>query len=251
MKALVCISRTPDTTAKIAFTETKQSFNETDIQWIVNPYDEWYALGKALDLKQEGKLTQVDLLMVGNAAAEVVLRKAIALGGDEVFRIDDNPNDSLSTAKLIVAFLKDKNYRLILGGKETIDYNAGSVMPMVAALLKLPFIGQIHQLDIKDDTLLFTHRILGKTQQGELKNTNAVCSCQKGLSHQKLPNMKGVMAARTKKIEVLSYPKATAHTTIQSMSVLLKDKHTQWIDPTQPKEVLQILKNKHKLDINV
>src|SRR5450432_1785128 len=88
MKILVCISKTPDTTAKIAFTDNNTKFAEAGIQFILNPYDEWYALVRAIELKEANPDTQIHLINVGGADAEPIIRKALALGGDEAIRIN-------------------------------------------------------------------------------------------------------------------------------------------------------------------
>ncbi len=53
MKILVCISKTPDTTAKIAFTDNNRKFVTDGVQWILNPYDEWYALVRAIEIREK------------------------------------------------------------------------------------------------------------------------------------------------------------------------------------------------------
>ena len=124
MKILVCISKTPDTTAKIAFTEGNTKFDENGVQWIINPYDEWYALVRAIELKEKDPNAIIHLITVGSADAEPIIRKALALGGDEAIRIDSNSNDSFYVAKQIAAIAKEGSYDIIFTGKETIDYNS-------------------------------------------------------------------------------------------------------------------------------
>ena len=82
MKILVCISKTPDTTAKIAFTDNNTKFDSNGVQWIINPYDEWYALVRAIELKEKDASTTIHLCTVGAADTEPIIRKALALGGD-------------------------------------------------------------------------------------------------------------------------------------------------------------------------
>ena len=134
MKILVCISKTPDTTAKIAFTDNNTKFSEAGVQFIINPYDEWYALVRALELKETLNAT-VHLITVGGADAEPVIRKALALGGDEAFRVDADSHDSYFIASQIAAHAQQENYDLIFTGKETIDYNGSSIGGMVAELV--------------------------------------------------------------------------------------------------------------------
>jgi electron transfer flavoprotein beta subunit len=140
MKILVCISKTPDTTAKIAFVEGNTKFDETGVQWIINPYDEWYSLVKAIELKEKDPSVIIHLVTVGGADTEPIIRKALALGGDEAIRINNITNDSLTVAQEIGAIAKEGAYDLIFTGKETIDYNSASIGSMLCALLDINFI---------------------------------------------------------------------------------------------------------------
>src|SRR5215208_5499432 len=127
MKILVCISKTPDTTAKIAFTDNNTKFAEAGVQWIINPYDEWYALVRAIELKEKDAATIIHLINVGGPDTDPIIRKALALGGDEAIRINTQPLESYQVAAQIAEVARQGNYDLILTGKETIDYNGGAV----------------------------------------------------------------------------------------------------------------------------
>ena len=183
MKILVCISKTPDTTAKIAFTEGNTKFDENGVQWIINPYDEWYALVRAIELKEKDPATIIHLVTVGSADAEPIIRKALALGGDEAIRIDVNSNDSFFIAKQIAAVAKEGNYDLIFTGKETIDYNSASIGSMLSALLDLPFVSLANQFNCDGNTATVRREIEGGEETCEL-NLPAVISCQKGMAEQ-------------------------------------------------------------------
>ncbi|MEO8582630.1 MAG: electron transfer flavoprotein beta subunit/FixA family protein, partial [Flavitalea sp.] len=139
MKILVCISKTPDTTAKIAFTDNNTKFAEAGVQWIINPYDEWYALVRAIELKEKNPNTIIHLVCVGTADVEPIIRKALALGGDEAYRVNASSTDTYYISAQIAEIAKQGNYDLIFTGKETIDYNSSSVGGMVAELLDIPF----------------------------------------------------------------------------------------------------------------
>src|SRR5438045_3634138 len=151
MKILVCISKTPDTTAKIAFTDNNTKFAEAGVQWILNPYDEWYALVRAIELKEKDPSIVLHLVTVGGADCDPVIRKALALGGDEAIRINAEPGDSFYVASQIASVAKQGSYDLILTGKETIDYNGASVGGMLATLLDLPFISLAAKLELDGD----------------------------------------------------------------------------------------------------
>ena len=131
MKILVCISKSPDTTSKIAFTDGNTKFDENGVQYIVNPYDEWYALVRALEIKETSG-GNVTIITVGTAADDAVIRKALAIGADDAVRVDAEANDAYFAAAQIAAYAKANNFDLILTGKETINYNGSQVAGMIA-----------------------------------------------------------------------------------------------------------------------
>ena len=94
MKLLVCISQAPDTTSRIAFTNDDREFDSNGVQYIVNPYDEWYALVRAIELKEQqgGSVTTIT---VGGAQCDPTIRKALAIGADDAVRIDSEPTDAM------------------------------------------------------------------------------------------------------------------------------------------------------------
>lgn len=202
MKILVCISKTPDTTAKIAFADNNTKFAEAGVQWIINPYDEWYALVRAIELKEADPSTTIHLVTVGGADAEPIIRKALALGGDEAIRINANPADPYLVATQIAEVAKSGGYDLVLTGKETIDYNNGAVGGMLAELLDAPYIALATNLQIAGNTATVKREIEGGEETLEV-SLPIVVSCQKGMAEARIPNMRGIMAARTKPLKVV------------------------------------------------
>lgn len=215
MKILVCIAQAPDTTSKIAFTDNNTRFNEQGVTYIINPYDEWYALVRALELKEAGVASEIHLVTVGNAGAEAVMRKALALGGDQAYRINTESHDTYVVAAQIAEFAKDKGYDLILAGKESIDYNNASVGATIAGALDYNFVGFATGLNVESATATIKREIEG----GEETDTAAlplVVSCQKGMAEARIPNMRGIMAARTKPLNVVEPAAIDALTEIVS-----------------------------------
>ncbi|MGN6162985.1 MAG: electron transfer flavoprotein subunit beta/FixA family protein [Flavisolibacter sp.] len=211
MKILVCISKTPDTTAKIAFTDNNTKFAEAGVQWIITPYDEWYALVRAIELKEADASTVIHLVNVGGADAEPIIRKALALGGDEAIRINTEPLESYSVAEQIAAIAKQGGYDLILTGKETIDYNGGAVGGMLAELLDLPYVANATNLQVSGRTATVKTEIEGGEETVEVA-LPLVLSCQKGMAEARIPNMRGIMAARTKPLKVVEPVQADSFT---------------------------------------
>ncbi len=202
MKILVCLTKAPDTTTKIAFTDSDTRLNDAGVQWIINPYDEWYALVRALELKEASVATDVHLMTVGKADTEPVIRKALALGGDEAIRIDAESNDSFYIASQIAAYVKANAYDLILTGKESIDYNNASIGAMLAEMLDMPYVSHVAKLDIAEAVATVNREIEGG-EETDSCSLPLVISCQKGMAEARIPNMRGIMAARTKPLKVI------------------------------------------------
>lgn len=203
MNIVVCISSVPDTTAKINFVDNDSKFDDNGVQFVINPYDE-FGLTKAILLKEKhgGKIIAIT---VGEQKVEPVIRKALAIGADEAIRINHTPKDSFTTAYHIAEYLKSNSYDLIITGRESIDYNGGAVGGMVAELLSLPFINACNGLNFSDGIVQITREIDGGKEKLSAK-LPLIIGGQKGLvqeSELRIPNMRGIMQARTKPLSVI------------------------------------------------
>ena len=245
MKILVCISKTPDTTAKITFADNNTKFAADGVQWIINPYDEWYALVRAIELKEADAATVIHLVTVGGPDCDPIIRKALALGGDEAFRVNSDSPDSFSIASQITEVAKKGNYDLVFTGKETIDYNGSSIGGMVAELLDLPFVSYAAKFDLEGTTAVVLREIEG----GEETNKVAlplVVSCQKGMAEQRIPNMKGIMGARSKPLHVVEPVAVDALTSIASFELPPAKAGVKLVSPEHPEELVRLLHEEAK-----
>ncbi|MGB3588290.1 MAG: electron transfer flavoprotein subunit beta/FixA family protein [Tunicatimonas sp.] len=199
MKILVCITHVPDTTSKVSFTDNNTKFDPTSVQYIIGPYDD-YSLARAIELKEQhgGSVTVIN---VGEAETEPTIRKALAIGADDAIRINANPTDSFFVAQQIASVVKDGAYDLILMGRESIDYNGGQVHGMVGELVGMPSISPVMQLDIEGDTAKLAREIEGGKEQLEVK-LPFIAGCQEPIAEWKIPNMRGIMMARKKPLDV-------------------------------------------------
>jgi len=203
MKILVCISSVPDTTAKINFTADKSAFDKNGIQWVINPLDE-FALTKAIKL-QESQGATVTVINVGDAGTEPVIRKALAIGANDAVRVNIEAKDSYSTAKEIAKIAQEGDYDLVIAGKESIDYNGGAVPGMVAQILNQPFVNACVGLEVNGGEATAVREIEGGKETISVK-LPAVIAGQKGMVEEKdliIPNMRGIMSARTKPLQVV------------------------------------------------
>lgn len=246
MKILVCISKTPDTTAKIAFVDNNTKFATDGVQWIINPYDEWYALVRAIELKEADPATSIHLVNIGGADSEPIIRKALALGGDEAIRVNSEESDSFFVATQIAAIAKDGAYDLVFTGKETIDYNGSSIGGMVAEILGTDYISHATKFDLQDGKAVVTREIEG----GEETDKAAfplVVSCQKGMAEQRIPNMKGIMGARTKPLKVVDPVACDSMTSVVSFELPPAKAGVKLVSADNPEELVKLLHEEAKV----
>ncbi len=242
MKILVCISKAPDTTAKIAFTDGDTKFDESGVQFIVNPYDEWYALVRGLELK-EANGGSVTVLNVGGADSDPVIRKALAIGADDAVRIDAETTDALYVAKQITNYAKEQGYDMILAGKETIDYNGSQVAGMVAELMDAPYVSLSSKLDMNGNTATIEREIEGGVEVIEV-NTPFVLSAAKGMSEARIPNMRGIMAARSKPLTVVPASEGSNSTVVKGFTLPAAKSGCKLVDSAE--ELVDLLHNEAK-----
>jgi len=245
MKILVCISRTPDTTTKIAFIDNNTKFETNGVQWIINPYDEWYALVKAIEIKEANPDTVIHLVHVGLQENEPIIRKALALGGDEAFRIDTDTTDPYFIAFQIASMAKDQGYDIILTGKETIDHNNGSMGGMIAAIMDINYVGLATKLELENNLAVVNREVDGGEEILE-SPFPLLISCQKGMADPRIPNMRGIMAARTKPLTILEAIEAEVFTETVSFSLPAKKAGITMIPADMPELLVKLLREEVK-----
>ncbi len=244
MKILVCITNVPDTTSKISFTENNTKFNPAGVQFIIGPYDE-YALSRAIELKETlgGSVT---VLNVGEIDTEPTIRKALAIGADDAIRVNAFPKDAQFVAAQIAAIAKNEKYDLILMGRESIDFNGGLVHGLVAELLGIPSVSPIMKLDIEDSIAKMAREIEGGKEYVEVP-LPLVAGCQEPIAEWKIPNMRGIMSARTKPLTVVE-PIATENSlTLLAYELPPSKGACKMIDAATPELLFDLLKNEAKI----
>ncbi len=245
MKILVCISKVPDTTAKIAFTDNQTKFDTKGVQFIINPYDEWYALVRALELK-EANGGNVTVLNVGTAENDPTIRKALAIGADDAVRVNMDPKDALTTASQISSYATKNGYDLVFTGKETIDYNGSQLGGMIAAQMDLPYVSYASKLDMNGNTATIERDIQGGKEVIEV-DAPFVLSAAKGMAEARIPNMRGIMAARSKPLNVIEPIEAEDVTEVVSYELPAAKGDCKYVDAGNPAELLELLRNEAKI----
>jgi electron transfer flavoprotein beta subunit len=242
MKILVCISHVPDTTSRISFTENQTRFDSTGVQFIIGPYDD-YALARAVELKETHQAS-VTVLCVGGPETEPTIRKALAIGADDAIRVNLDPADSLQTASCIAA--QASGYDLILTGRESIDHNGGVVHAMIGAILGIPSVSPVMKLDITDGKATMVREVEGGKQTVECP-LPLVAGCQEPIAEWKIPNMRGIMGARTKPLKVVEPASVAPGSNPVSFELPPAKGAVRMIEAGQEKELVNRLKTEAKV----
>ncbi len=243
MKILVCISHVPDTTSKINFTDNNTKFDSNGVQFIIGPYDD-YALARAIEIKEASGAT-VTVINVGLAETEPTIRKALAIGADDAIRVNAEPTDSFFVAAQIAEQAKS-GYDLILMGRESIDYNSGVVHGMVGEMLGMPSISPVMKLEIEGNTAKLAREIEGGKEFLEV-NLPFVAGCQEPIAEWKIPNMRGIMSARTKPLTVVEPIAFDSGVKLQKFELPPPKGSVKMISPDNVGELVTLLKNEAKV----
>lgn len=238
MKILVCISNVPDTTSKITFSDDRTHLNTSGIQFIVNPYDE-IALSKAIELTENDNGT-VTVINVGEASTEPTIRKALALGADEAVRVNAYPRDAWFVAKQIAHFAQDKHFDLILTGRESIDYNGTQVASFIGELLQIPSISIAKKLDITTDHATVEREIEGGKEVISV-SLPIIVGTAEGVAEPKIPNMRGIMSARTKPLNILEAIDVDRLSTIVKYETPSPRGTVTLVDASEPEKLVELL----------
>jgi electron transfer flavoprotein beta subunit len=244
MKILVCMSVVPDTTTKISFIENNTRFNTQGVQFIINPYDE-LSLTKAIELVEKNGGT-VTVATVGLSDTEPVLRKALAIGANDAIRINVEPKDGFQVATLLSDIIKTNSYDLVLTGRESIDYNGGQIGGLLAELLSWPSVNVCTKIEFENGNMHFERDIDGG-RQNVTSSLPVVASAQKDLCEPRIPNMKGIMAARTKPLTVIEPNSNDLGTEFYQFENPVAKQAIRLIDANDAGELINILKNEIKI----
>ena len=247
MKILVCISHVPDTTSKINFTENNSEFDTNGVQFIINPYDE-FSLARAMWFKEK-QAANVTVITVGDASTEPSLRKSLAIGADQAIRVNAKPTDGLYTAQQIAAVAKENAYDLILAGRESIDYNGAMIPGMLAGLLDYNFVNACIGLEIENGVATILKEIDGGTET-LTSDLPLVIAGQKGLVEEKdlrIPNMRGIMTARSKPLQVVEPIDFEAATEAKSFEKPLEKSACKMIDSSDIDGLIDLLHKEAKV----
>ena len=243
MKILVCISNVPDTTTKITFTDNTQ-FNQAGVQFIVNPYDE-IALARAIELRDGGN-GSVTVIHIGEVNTEPTIRKALAIGATDAVRVNAIPKDAYFVAKQIAEYAKDKDFDLILTGRESIDYNGSKVTAMLGELLDIPSVSIIKKINIEGNTGVVEREIEGGKEVLSIPFP-FIAGTAEGVAEWKIPNMRGIMSARTKPLVVIEPVAIEQNVHIVKFETPAPRGSVKLVDASEPQKLVELLHSEAKV----
>lgn len=200
MKIAVCVSLVPDSTTKVRISETGKSIDENGVSFIINPYDE-FAVEEALRIKEKNG-GEVIAVAFGTDKAKEVVKKAFQMGADKgvLIKSDTADFDSYSVSKNLAEYLKTENPDLIFFGKQSIDFDGLLIPSMVSELLNIPSISVVVKLELSGNKVTAEREIEGGKEIVE-SPLPVIIAAQKGLNDPRYPNLKSIMAAKSKPIE--------------------------------------------------
>lgn len=248
MKLLVCISNVPDTTTKIKFTDNSTRFDSTGIQWIINPWDE-LALTRSVELKEEGAnpIAEVVVINVGTIETEPTLRKCLAIGADKAIRIDTIPKDAFHVAEQIAGYVQTNNFDFIICGIESDDYNSSSVGGMIAEFLDIPSLSSVSDINFDAGVATLERDVAVGKEYVQVEGPS-VLIVQKGFAKEpKIPNMRGIMMARQKPMEVIAARESDALTEFLNFKLPEPKAKVKMIDPENMTDLVNLLSTEAKV----
>ena len=247
MKILVCISHVPDTTSKINFANGDSEFDTNGVSFVINPNDE-FGLTRAIWF-QEQQGANVTVVNVGGPETEATLRKALAIGANEAIRVNANPTDGFFVAKQLAEVIKTGGYDLVIAGKESLDYNGGMVPGMIAGITGMNFLNSCTDIKV-DGTSVTASREIDGGKETVSTALPLIIGGQKGLVEEKdlrIPNMRGIMTARTKALTILEPVDASVNTKAVKFEKPAPKSAVKLISPDNLDELISLLHNEAKV----
>jgi electron transfer flavoprotein beta subunit len=205
MNLIVFLIQVPDTATRIRIGADSKKIDETDVTWVISPYDE-FALEEALRIKEKKGAGKVTVISLGPERVSTSLRNALAMGADDAVHISDpafKESDAFATAKILATAVKNRPFDILFFGKMGVGLDQSQVPSMVAELLDLPQVTQIAKLEIGEGKIIAHREIEGATETVEC-SLPVVLAAEKGLNEPRYPSLKGIMAAKKKPIETLN-----------------------------------------------
>ncbi len=208
MKILVCIKQVPDMESKFKIGADGTWYDDADLAWRMNEYDE-YAVEQAVQLKTQVGDADLTVLCIGPDRVKETMKKALAMGADRGFHIADDEyfkKDPFEIASMIVEYAREQGFDMIFTGMQSQDRGSAQVGVLVAELLGIPSISTIVDFEYTDGKVVAKRELEGGIRAQVSCMAPALVTCQLGLNTPRYPTLPNIMKAKRK--ELLSVPAA-------------------------------------------
>ena len=255
MKICVCVKPVPDTAATIKIAGDN-GFEDSDIKFVCNPYDE-YGIEEAVSIV-ETRGGEVVIVTVGKAEAVSTIRGAMAIGGHRAIfvKTDSKFLDSGLTAKALKAAMEQDGLPdMIFTGKGSVDTESYQTQYRLAKSLGMPIVNEVSSLTIEGDKAI-AEREIGRGEKEVLEiSLPGIIGATKGLNEPRYPKFPDIMKARKKEIREtdlsdLGIDASQGRVTIEKLEILPERSDAKLIEGSvddQVTELIRILKEDEKV----
>ncbi len=205
MNLVVCLKQVFSTEAKIRISPDGKAVSDEGVEWVMSPYDE-YALEEAIRIKEATGAGTIIAITIGPDRCTPMLRSALALGADRALHLKDpmfDSVDALGVARALAAAIRRNPYDMVLFGRMGVGMDQGVIPAMVAELLGAPMAGLVVKITVDAGKVRCVREIDGGSEVVEMA-LPAVVTAQKGLNEPRIANLKGIMAAKKKPLDLLT-----------------------------------------------
>ncbi|MCP5105599.1 MAG: electron transfer flavoprotein subunit beta/FixA family protein [bacterium] len=205
MNIYVCIKQVPDTEATL-LVKDGVTINESDIKWIMSPYDE-YALEEALQLKEKIAGSTVTVVTLGPVRAESALRSGLAMGAQNAVHIETEEmflDHKTIAAAMGNAIKDDADYGIIFLGKQAIDDDSYLTHIYLAEHLGIPVATNVMAFAHEDGKVVVEREIDEGAREKIEMAVPCVVGAAKGLNTPRYASLMGIMKAKKIPIKKLS-----------------------------------------------
>lgn len=208
MKILVCIKQVPDMESKFKIDAAGTWYDNADLAWRLNEYDE-YAVEQAVQLKEQLGEGDITVLSIGPDKVKEAMKKALAMGCDRGVQVSDEAvsgKEPYQIASIVAAFAGDKNFDVIFTGMQSQDRGSGQVGVLIAEMLGMPSVTTVVDFNFEGGSVTAKRELEGGIKAMVMVATPALFTCQLGLNTPRYPTLPNIMKAKKK--ELLSIPVA-------------------------------------------
>lgn len=202
MKILVCIKQVPDMESKFKIDASGTWYDNVDLAWRMNEYDE-YAVEQAVRLKEQLGDGDITVICVGSDKVKETMKKALAMGCDRGVHVADDKvsgKEPYEIASIIAKFAEDKGFDTIFTGMQSQDRGSGQVGVLVAEMLSFPCVTTIVDFAYQDGQVAAKRELEGGIRAMVKVSTPALFTCQLGLNKPRYPTLPNIMKAKKKEL---------------------------------------------------